>query len=95
VSFVAFSSDPTESMPEYMENSSYLKNYSKLSKTCDFDISEWTNIVKASNANDAIFSGDVLFEINNKKYKTNELYVKNFHIRKDCEIRSSLVMLLK
>ncbi len=72
-----------------------LENFSKVSESCDFDITKWKNIVEVSNSNDAIFSGDVLFKVHDKQYKTKELYVKNFYIRKNCEIKSSLVVLIK
>lgn len=91
ISFVALSADHNDSSPL----KSHVKNFSILSKSCDFDISQWTNIEVALNPNDVVFFGDVLFKINNSQYKTQELHVKNFYLRSNCEIKSNLVTLVK
>jgi hypothetical protein len=91
LSFAALAANQNHSASKKL----HLENFSKVSESCDFDITKWKNIVEASNSNDAIFSGDVLFKVEDKQYKTKELYVKNFYIRKNCEIKSSLVVLIK
>ena len=91
LSFAALSANQDYSISQ----GAHFEHFFKVSKTCDFSIKKWDELVAASNPDNAIFSGNVLFQINNKNYKTTELYVKNFYKRKNCEVKSDLVIQIK
>ena len=61
LSFAALSANQNYSMSKEL----HIENFSKNSVSCDFGITKWKNIIEASNSNDSIFYGDVLFKIDN------------------------------